>query len=81
MHLAHFQYETSIRSGERVIKRGEAAKIGERSEPSRGPIPLLRLPLVLLEILGGGVLPGSSNPDPISDQTMYFSAPVFRLDF
>ena len=25
---------------------------------------------VLLEILGGGVPPGSSNPDPISDQKM-----------
>ena len=25
---------------------------------------------VLLGILGGGVLPGSSNPDPISDQKM-----------
>ena len=25
---------------------------------------------VLLKILGGGVPPGSSNPDPISDQKM-----------
>ena len=35
---------------------------------------------VLLGILGGGVPPGSSNPDSISDQKMYFSTPVFRLD-
>ena len=33
---------------------------------------------LLLEILGGGVPPGSQNPDPISDQKMSFSAPVFR---
>ena len=35
---------------------------------------------VLLGILGGGVPPGSSNPDPISDQKMYFSTLVFKLD-
>ena len=29
-------------------------------------------------ILGGSVLPGSPNPDPISDQKMSFSTPVFR---
>ena len=28
---------------------------------------------VLLGILGGGVLPGSLNPDPISDRNMLFS--------
>ena len=28
---------------------------------------------VLLEILRGAVSPGSSNPDPISDQKMQFS--------
>ena len=33
---------------------------------------------VLLGILGGGVPPGSLNPDPISDQKMTFSTPVFR---
>ena len=33
---------------------------------------------LLLEILGGGVPPGSQNPDPISDQKMSFSTPVFR---
>ena len=33
---------------------------------------------VLLGILGGGVPPGSSpNPDPISDQNVSFSTPVF----
>ena len=31
-------------------------------------------------ILGGVVPPGSPNPDPISDQKMYFSTLVFRLD-
>ena len=31
-------------------------------------------------ILGGGVPPGSPNPDPISDQKMSFSTPVFRPD-
>ena len=35
---------------------------------------------VLLGILGGGVPPGSSNPDPISDPNMPFSTPVFRPD-
>ena len=36
---------------------------------------------VLLGILGGGVQPGSPNPDPISDQKMLFSTPVvFRPD-
>ena len=29
-------------------------------------------------ILGGGVPPGSLNPDPISDPKMSFSTPVFR---
>ena len=33
---------------------------------------------VLLGILGRGVPPGSPNPDPISDQNMPFSTPVFR---
>ena len=33
---------------------------------------------VFLGILGGGVPPGSPNPDPISDQNMSFSIPVFR---
>ena len=33
---------------------------------------------VLLAILGGGVLPGSPNPDPVSDFKMSFSSPVFR---
>ena len=33
---------------------------------------------VLLEILGVGVPPGFPNPDPISDQKMEFSTPVFR---
>ena len=35
---------------------------------------------VLLGILSGGVPPGSSNPDPISDQKMSFSTPIFRPD-
>ena len=35
---------------------------------------------VLLGILGEGVPPGSSNPDPISDQKMWFSSLVFTLD-
>ena len=33
---------------------------------------------VLLGILGRGVPPGSPNPDPILDQKMPFSTPVFR---
>ena len=36
---------------------------------------------VLLGILGGGVPPGSSNPNPISDQKKSFSTHVFRPDF
>ena len=35
---------------------------------------------VLLGILGGGVPPASSNPDPISDLNMQFSTPIFRPD-
>ena len=41
---------------------------------------LLLIPGVLLGILGGDVQPGSPNPDPISDQKMSFSTPVFRPD-
>ena len=33
---------------------------------------------VLLGILGGDVMPRSSNPDPISDQKVSFFTPVFR---
>ena len=33
---------------------------------------------VTLGILGGGVPPDSPNPDPISDQKMSISTPVFR---
>jgi len=33
---------------------------------------------ILLGIFGGGVPPASPNPDPISDQKMKFSTPVFR---
>ena len=33
---------------------------------------------VLLRILGGDVPTGSQNPDPISEQKMSFSRPVFR---
>ena len=33
---------------------------------------------LLLGILGGGVPPDSPNPDPISDQKMSFSTPIFR---
>ena len=36
---------------------------------------------VLLEILGGGVPPGSPNPDPISDQKISFSTPFLDLAF
>ena len=35
---------------------------------------------VLLGILGGGLLPGSPNPDPISDEKKSFFPPVFRPD-
>ena len=35
---------------------------------------------VLLGILGGGVAPGSPNPDPISGQKVSLSTPVFRPD-
>ena len=37
---------------------------------------------VVLGILGGGVSPGSPNPDPVSDVTkkISFFTPVFRLD-
>ena len=35
---------------------------------------------VLLGVLGVGVLPGSPNPDPISEQKMSFSTLLFRPD-
>ena len=35
---------------------------------------------VLLGILQGGVLAGSPIPDPISDQKLAFSTPIFRPD-
>ena len=34
--------------------------------------------VVFLGILGGGVLPGPPNPDPISDQKMSFFTSLFR---
>ena len=49
-------------------------------------LPVIRLTrdpgeeVVLLGIFGGVVLPGSPNPDPISDQTTAFSIPVFSPD-
>ena len=36
---------------------------------------------VFLGILGGGVPPGSPKPDPISDQKLSVSTPVFTPDF
>ena len=36
---------------------------------------------VLLGILGGGVPPGSQNPDPISDQKRHFPDPFSDLAF
>ena len=41
-------------------------------------IPARRGGGVLLGILGGDVMPRSSNPDPISDQKVSFFTPVFR---
>ena len=38
----------------------------------------LKSPGVLLGRLGGDVPPGSQNADPISDEKMSFSTPVFR---
>ena len=35
---------------------------------------------ILLGILGGSVPPGSSNPDPLYDQKISSSTPVFRPD-
>ena len=35
---------------------------------------------VLPNILGGGVPHGSQNPDPISDQNVWFFMPLFRPD-
>ena len=35
---------------------------------------------VLIGIFGRGVPPASPHPDPISDQKMPFSTPVFRQD-
>ena len=52
------------------------------SARKKAPEPfLLLLPIpgeVLLGIRGRGLPLGSPNPDPISDQNMPFSIPVFR---
>ena len=36
--------------------------------------------IILPNILGGGVPHGSQNPDPISDQNVWFCIPLFRPD-
>ena len=36
---------------------------------------------LILGIIGRGVPPGSPNPDPISDQKMPFSTPVFSQPY
>ena len=41
-------------------------------------VPIIFPRGVLLGILGGGMLHGSPNPDPISDPKISFSTPVFR---
>ena len=56
---------------EKIVSMGEVAN----SEGARGGGGG-----VLLGIIGRGVPPGSSNPDPISDLNMPFSTPVFRPD-
>ena len=38
-------------------------------------VPIIFPRGILLGILGGGVPPGSPNPDPISDQKISFSTP------
>ena len=54
-------------------------------EPSKILIVILKLEYpylpggILLEILGLGVPPGSSNPDPISDQKMSFSVLASKI--
>ena len=50
---------------------------GEWQKPNLGPVGGGGL---FLGILGWDVPPGSSNPDPISDQKISFSTPVFRPD-
>ena len=42
------------------------------------PAGMLKSRGVLLGIFVRGVPPGSPNPDPISDQNIPFSTPVFR---
>ena len=49
-----------------ILERGSSVRLG------RG---------VLLGILGGGVAPGSFNPDPISDQHMPFLIRLHALVF
>ena len=56
--------------------------VRDADPPGSSPLSDRKLDLfpggVLLGILGGGVPPGSSNPDLISDLNMLFSTPVFR---
>ena len=68
-----FVTEVAEKSRERFSLRLTEAKTGNtlRTPPGGG---------VLLGILVGGMPPGSSNPDPISDLNMPFSSPVFRPD-
>ena len=62
-------------------------KFSTHSDPLSAAQPFMIIPLVpgggegvLLGIPGEGVQPGSLNPDPISDQKISFSRPVFRPD-
>ena len=65
-HFFHSYDSTTITRG--LLQTRQAPKF-----PGGGGVPR--------GILGGAVPPrSSSNPDPISDQKMLFSTPVFRLE-
>ena len=55
-----------MREWMRLLSKSDALEV----EPGGGG--------VLLGIFGRGVPSGSPNPDPISDQNIPFSTPVFR---
>ena len=70
-----------------TVHRAKVAKkrLENRARPCCGELPSLCMKGngpggVLLGILGGGVLPGSPNPDPVADQKMLFFTPFFRPD-
>ena len=73
-----FMIGNRCRQGEDMWYENRARALGSGEDGSAGGRWLPRGWGVLLGILGRGVPLGSPNPNPISDQNIPFSTPVFR---